>query len=227
MKILVLSPHPDDAEIAMGSMIHHTIKNFETEVHIAVFTGEGALGMVHSGKTVEFTQRKVEQCNAADAMGMNPMYHLKWLEIGPASEFDMAALNKAVGALDYLIDQEKYDEIYVPLRSHNQDHNYVYEAAMAATRPGRCDKTAIYLYEQPTQFHGARSLDVLGGRVYFRVEPEDIEAQYKAVLCHKSQMEGREDTLSGWSGVMRLAELRGAEIGHPAAVMVHLMRMVL
>jgi len=223
MKALILAPHPDDAEIAMGGTIQR-MQASGTEVHVVVFTGEGALQMVHSKETVLFAQRQQEQVAALKCLGV-PEVNIHWLNMAPASQFDRVQLSAGVIHLDRIL-SEGFQALYVPMRSHNQDHNYVFDAAMAATRPTKCDHTSVFLYEQPTQFHGEQMTNTLGGRYYISLHEQHMVKKRAAILCHQSQMKGRENSLAGVGGVDALARLRGMEIGQPYAELFYLIRSV-
>lgn len=208
MRLLFLSPHPDDAEISCGGTIARMVHEGH-EVDIAVMVGEGDLPMVHSGQVVPFSQRRDEQERAAKVLGVR---RLHWLEIGPASKLDESPLSKGVIALDKLL-AIGFDEFYVPLPSHNQDHTYTWNVAIAAMRPTKNDRMAAYAYEQATQFHGTTFDGGIMSRHYVTYGKMEQDIKERAIACHQCQMTLRENSLAGIGGARKLAELRGMEVG--------------
>jgi LmbE family N-acetylglucosaminyl deacetylase len=221
MKALFVSPHPDDVEIGCGGTVARYVREGH-EVHLAVMTGPGDLKMVHSGKVVEWETRVAEQEKAFQALGGSKIW---WCDAAPAAKFDTVPLAEGVGILEAILQHGCYDEMFLPMPSFAQDHRWVYQAGIAATRPTKFDKVKILLYEQPSQDHGDHNMD--GSRYYVTYGSEEWDQKQKAILAHGSQMEGRRTTLVGWSGPYQLARLRGLEVGAEYAERFFLVRSVI
>ncbi len=215
-KALIVSPHPDDAEIGLGGLIHR-VMSAGGSVTVAVCTGDGDLKMVHSGENVAFEKRREEQRKALSYLG-DP--NLVWLNLAVASRFDEKPQADFVCAFDKLF--HDFDEVFVPFPSYNFDHERVWKASMAAFRPGKLDWVSLYAYEQPGQGHADRqSHGLICAKRYYVLSEEDIVAKMRAIDQHESQMGGRSHTLSGVRGVHILAEQRGIEIGEEFAEVVY------
>jgi LmbE family N-acetylglucosaminyl deacetylase len=216
--LLFVSPHPDDAELACGGMMRRHLSEGAI-VSVAVCTGPGDLKMVHSGAVVKFHERQEEQKQALAELGD---IQLLWLDLAPASKFDEVPQSRFVCEFDALF--PKFDEVYLPLPSYNADHERVWKAGLAAFRPGKLDRTALFAYEQPMQSHGEQLASAIMCKRYYRLSEDDIVAKMRALTRHSSQVAGREDALCGPAGVEALARLRGLEVGAAYAEMVHPLR---
>jgi len=220
-RILVVSPHPDDAEIGCGASIHEWLSQGH-EVTIGVCTGPGELTMLHSGACVSFQQRRDEQEAAAVALGGA---QVKWLMLARASRFDECPQVNFVASFDQLFPQ--YDMVVLPMPSYNDDHRRVWEAGIAACRPGRIDGVGVYAYEQANaNCLGEQLPGREFGKIYQSVKPEAVEAKKKAILCHQSQMNGRTNSIYGPEAAEALARLRGLEVGLDYAEMFYLIRAI-
>lgn len=218
MKILTVSPHPDDVEFGCGALVHKWAKH-HMEVDLLVCTGEGDLTMVHSGETIPFSQRKEEQKVAAERMRIN---RIIWADFAPAGKFDTQPISNLVSVFDKYF--RCYNMVLIPMASYMQDHKIVWDAAIAAFRPGKCKGVELYAYEQPMQGHGLQELGPFPQRTYVEVTIDDLAMQLSALRAHHSQIDGRVDTVAGTSGVLTLAEFRGLEIGYPYATMLYPIR---
>lgn len=205
MKILVISPHPDDMELACGATVHRLTTEGH-EVVLAVVTGQGDLTMLHSQETISFQQRVDEQIVAAKRLGVTD---IRWLGFAPASKFDTQPMSKLVSALDALLPD--FDLVFIPLPSYNVDHDITFKACMAATRPTKCDHLQVLAYEQTTQYHGVQVGNQLQNTVYYKVSKKDLTAKLLSISEHQSQMNGRTDSIGSVGGVDALAKLRGME----------------
>lgn len=219
MKALFVSPHPDDVEIGCGGLVHRLSKE-NVECHLAVCTGPGDLKMVHSGKTVTFEQRQEEQRRSAQLLGIKKVH---WLNLGTAGRFDEVPQMRFVSAFDKLF--PGYEAIVIPLPSYNEDHRRVWEASMAACRPGKIDAVNVYAYDQQASHCvGAQLPGREFGRIYVPISQEALFAKQEALRQHESQMQGREDTIYGPRGIQVSAASRGLECGAPLAEMLYLIR---
>ena len=218
-RTLVVSPHPDDAEIGCGGMIARLLSKTLCSVAIAVCTGEGDLNMLHSGATVPFSTRRKEQENAAEALGGAD---LRWLGLAPASKFDCMPQSDFVSAFDALFDQ--FDTVVLPLPSYNDDHVRVWQAGLAAFRPGRLRNVTLLAYEQPNANCLGPQIQGMFGKRYVPLNGGHLLAKTQAIACHASQMNGRQNSIYSKSGAETQAVLRGSEIGHPFAELLYVVR---
>ena len=213
MKHLFLSPHPDDAEIGCGGLIHQ-LRAEGQEVAIAVCAGEGDLVMAHTGATVSFSMRVEEQRDAAKRLG-DP--EVIWLALAPAAHFDLVPQADFICAFDELF--PKFDVVYTPLPSYNADHRRVFESVEAAFRPGRLDRVTLYAYEQP---FGNRTPAF--GKTYVELSHADVIGKCAAIAAHHSQVGERIGSIYGPDAATKSAFLRGMEIGVIYAEVLYLMR---
>ena len=213
---LFLSPHPDDVELGCGAYISKLIRKGE-QVYVLLVTGEGDLTMVHSKQTVTFSERLFEQKNSLFKLGV-PLENLILTSGYVASRFAERPLADLVSELDKVFSEVKPDCIYCPLPAYNQDHTFVYEACLSATRPSKIDKASIYLYEQPIQFHDFLRPTESLGNVYFPVDEDDCINALNALGCFKSQLNGRENSILSVNATRLYLKLRGMEVSMPYAV---------
>ena len=218
LKILVVSPHPDDAEIAVGGFIRQA-RRAGRNVTIAICTGEGDLKMKHSGLTVPFALRQTEQHAAAGHMG-NPEF--LWLDLAAASRFDQTPQAEFVSRFDQVF--ADFDTIMLPLPSYNDDHRRVWQAGMAAFRPGKHNSATVLAYEQPFSNCIGEQITGAFGKRYYVLTAETMAAKERAIHAHNSQMHGREHTIYGPEGAHRHAVSRGQEVGVRFAEMVYVVR---
>jgi LmbE family N-acetylglucosaminyl deacetylase len=215
MRALFVSPHPDDAELGCGGLIHRLLRE-GASVTVAVCTGEGDLKMAHSGESVPFLRRRREQVRALSELGD---IDLVWLNLAPASQFDRVPQATFVLAFDGLF--RHFDQTFLPLPSYNSDHERVWRAGLAAFRPGKLSGTSLLAYEQPIQGHGEQATAGISGKCYYTLTTDDLAAKKRAILEHGSQVAGREDTLYGPAGIEALAKIRGLECGACYAELVY------
>lgn len=217
-RILVVSPHPDDAEIGMGGSMTQWARGGD-DVTILQCTGQGDLLMQHSQQSVSFEERKSEQEAAAKILGVAVHYAM----LGTASYFDTVPQAKFTSFFDRWFGS--YDRVFIPMPSYNEDHNVVYRAAFAAFRPGKLPLTELFMYEQPVQAHTEYPFNDRG-KWYNTLSSEQVDRKLAAIDCFPSQMKGREHTLFGKAGVQTLAVLRGMECGTMFAELFYPVKMV-
>lgn len=214
-KVLVVAPHPDDAEIGMGGLIYHKVQAGE-EVSIAVCTGDGDLVMRHSQENVKFERRMDEQKDACKLLGATALF----LDMAPAARFDTVGVVKFVSSFDRRFTM--YDEVYVPMPSYARDHCIVWEAALATLRHG-VFTGCMYAYEQYLQANVPMLGGVVVGRKYIEISETDVFAKMQSIAKHNSQMNNRYDP----EMIKNVAKFRGYEVGVPLAEMVYIVREVI
>jgi LmbE family N-acetylglucosaminyl deacetylase len=218
-KLLVLSPHADDAEIGCGGSIARTIAE-GGEVCVALMT-IGSVNFRHRG-VVGSAERRGEFMASMRTLGVQRTQVLSMdldggMYTAPHAEF--------VSKLDDLQDEFHPDAVLIPLPSSHQDHRYAWEVGLAATRPNASrhqpDMIAAYEYPQTSWGDGADSNAGKGG-IYVDVTAH-WESKLRALREYETQMRGEGQLLS-LEGVEALGVLRGLEAGFGRAELFHALR---
>jgi len=219
MKILVVSPHPDDSEIGLGASIYDWVCN-GNDVTIAVCTGTGDLKMAHSGAVIQFETRIAEQREAARLLGAT----VNFLNIAPASRFDTVPIVEFVSKFDKAF--KEFDVVYLPLPSQAMDHEVTWKAGLAAFRQGKLDNVALYAYEHPMQYFGC-GVDRVLGRTYMPVSDMAVKVKLQSIAAHASQFATRPDPgLYSPRALKAFMAGMGSECGHQNAELSYLVRRV-
>jgi LmbE family N-acetylglucosaminyl deacetylase len=177
MRVLVFSPHPDDAEVLMGGTI-------------AKYTGKGHSVLIALVTVPNQKEKRIEESkNAAAILGAN----LSVLDVDPFKlDFD----RNLFGAFDKVMAEFPPDIIYTSwINDSHQDHVSVSKATIAAARKNNC---SLYMYEQaipsgitPYAFRPQVFVDI----------SDTIEVKIQSVLAHKSQVQSfSEQWIQGISG---------------------------
>jgi N-acetylglucosamine malate deacetylase 1 len=165
MKIVVFSPHPDDAEVLMGGTIaKYTQKGHQVQMVLVTIPNQPE-------------RRKAESQKAADILGAE----LRILDINAA---EIAFNRQLVERFDEVITDANPDIIYTSwIHDSHQDHMAVANATIAATRKNSC---SLYMYEQalpsgltPYHFRMQNFVDI----------SDVIDTKARAISEHKSQVE--------------------------------------
>ena len=159
MKILVLSPHPDDAELYAGGTIAK-LKRQGAKIHWLVFS------------ECDNDRIKIEFKYSMQALGIDSWYFY---------DYDRRTFNSnRQGILDDMI-QHRNDYDYVfstrPQDIH-QDHAVIGQEAIRAFK-----NTNLLFYLQPS------NLINLNVKVFSKITGDDLYVKWEAIKCYKSQFE--------------------------------------
>lgn len=220
---LIISPHADDAELGCGGSIARAIEA-GVEVHIAVVVLKGETHL-RGQRYISALQRHQELAAAMETAGAHYSV-LNFVEEG--EHFDLASSSQSVciSQLDKLIDDLQPDLLMMPVPSFHQEHQWVYNCCIAATRPTKPLRSLrlIAAYEYPPAGWGSSSSwDSSRGAVYINIS-HHLSAKIAMLEQHQSQMSAAENALISVDGVKRLASFRGVEAGFDYAEMLYLMR---
>jgi LmbE family N-acetylglucosaminyl deacetylase len=219
-KILVIAPHADDAEFGMGGTLTRMAREGTAEPHVGVVAGGDYIGRL--GQTVFSDTRMQETKDAMGHLGVRQHYSLGTVR---ENEFDLVGRKVLIDQVDALLMKADFEEVFVCLSSHNQDHVALFDATMAAFRPGRWENVKrILAYEYPG--HNVGGSVPRFGRSYVRIEAHDLNQKMLALGAHKSQFEDKPENYCGPTGARMLAQLRGAEAGARFAELFWLIREV-
>lgn len=165
MRIIIFSPHPDDAEVLMGGTIaRYTQKGHDALIVVVSLPNQKEIRIQESKK-------------AAAILGAR----ISILDINPN---ELAFDRKLVGTFDKIIHDFSPDAIYTSwTNDSHQDHVNVARATIASARKNNC---SLYMYEQaipsgvtPYAFTPQIFVDISG----------TIEIKVKSVLAHESQIQ--------------------------------------
>ena len=165
MKIIVFSPHPDDAEVLMGGTI-------------AKYTKQGHDVLIVLVTTTAQKEKRVEESRRAAAI---LKARLDILDINP---YELAFNRSLVQAFDSVIRDFPPDIIYTSwVNDSHQDHEAVSKATIAAARRNTC---SLYMYEQalpsgltPYAFRAQAFVDI----------SDTLDTKIESVLAHDSQVQ--------------------------------------
>lgn len=165
MKIILFSPHPDDAEVLMGGTIAKYAQRGD-DVLIVLVT-------VPNQKEKRIKESK----KAAEILGAK----LLVLDFNP---YELEFNRVLVEVFDKIVTDFPPDIIYTSwIHDSHQDHVAVSKATIAAARKNNC---SLYMYEQALP----SGLVPYGFRAQAFVDISDtIELKIKSVLAHKSQVQ--------------------------------------
>lgn len=220
---LIISPHADDAELGCGGSIARA-REAGIDVHIAVVVLKGETHL-RGQRYVSASQRYNELAAAMETAGA----HYSVLNfVAEGEHFDLASSSQSVciSQLDKLIDDLQPELLMMPVPSFHQEHQWVYNCCVAATRPTKPQRSLrlIAAYEYPPAGWGSSSSwDSSRGAVYIDISHQ-LPAKMAMLEQHQSQMSKADNALISLDGVKRLASFRGVEAGFDYAEMIYLMR---
>lgn len=202
-RILILAPHPDDAEFGLGGTLHK-LKALGKEIHLAVFslceksTPQGfEVGIIEKElyQSCEFFEiDKAHRHIFNYEVRLFPQFRQDILET-------MVSLNKEI----------RPDMVFMPSSSDiHQDDNTIHNEGIRAFK-----YASLLGYEMPWNNFGFTSF------VYVNLSEEDIEAKITALSKYKSQSHR---SYSAEEFVQSLAKLRGTQIKQKYAESFELIR---
>lgn len=190
MTILVLSPHADDAELAMGGTIAKWCHRRKQEVVIAVACASKYEN--RDGLVVSPEDRELDQMAACHVLGA----HWHWRPFDAENKLDLVPRSEVADWIDGLLLQHAPSAVYVCLPWFNQDHTALWDALQVVAR--RAEGPDLWAYEMP----GQHPPQEFGWRYEALIEP-DIERKGAALMLHATQ---RLDLATG------LISIKGAEV---------------
>ena len=190
-KVLILAPHPDDAEFGLGGTISK-LQRMGKEIHVAVFsdceksTPEG----------FEKGDIEKEMYNSFEFLGIKKEnQHILRFEV---REFP-SKRQEILESLIILRKKVQPDLVFLPSSSDiHQDHKTISEEGTRAFK-----LTNLLGYEMPWNNFGFTSF------MYVRLDQEDVDAKLGALNCYETQ---KHRSYSNIDFVMSLAKVRGIQI---------------
>ena len=223
-KILAISPHSDDVELGCAGFLAREI-SAGSEVSVLVVLAKDEV-QGHLGE-VPARVRQVEFEQAMDVLGV-PYENRTVLLSDQTKDFDLCLYPKKdmVENLDRCIAETKATTVLLPLPSFHQEHQFVYECGLSATRPTKFQSSLkeVFAYEYPAANWGvSSSFDPSRGGVYVDIS-NFLENKLACLSKHQSQCFRAEQSLISLEAVRQFARLRGLESGVKYAELLYLLR---
>jgi len=172
-KVLLLSPHSDDIELAMGATISKLIR-YNVKVSIAIFS----FGLDRKSLEKEFNK-------SMNIFRIRNIYK----HIFPVREFNKYRQN----ILSHLVEfnKSKFDIIFCPSEfDKHQDHKIIYDESMRAFK-----NSSIICYESDWNNLGFIS------NAFVEIEQEDFDKKMKSLSCYESQKDKKYFSLEYQKGL--------------------------
>ena len=200
LNILVISPHADDAEIAMGG----TIAKYANEGHnVAIITAILPSENIE-GNTDNFMKknRRKEQETAAKILGAN-------LEILNLDPYDFQFNRKYIKLFDQKIKGYKPDVIFCCWEHDtHQDHKNLANILLVVTRK---NNVSLYMYE--AMLPGGLNTYSFNPQYFVNIS-KFIDVKTKAIKSYKSVFEKKKNTYGRYfDAIIGRAKFRGEVIG--------------
>lgn len=211
MKVLVVSPHPDDEVLGAGGTI-------------ARLAGEGnhvTVAIVTKGWEPLFPESQVEQVRSEsrEANELLGVKSLRFMDL-PVTRLDQIPKHELNGAFEQLIAEEEPELVFLPFKSDLQeDHRQVYQACMVALRPVLSHKYVrqILCYETASETHlsGAKVKSCFEPQLWVDISSHLVTKQ-DAMCKYQSQLQ-QEPHSRSLEAISSLAKWRGSIVGFSAA----------
>jgi N-acetylglucosamine malate deacetylase 1 len=218
-RLLVISVHPDDEALGCAGLMKK-VKDHGGEVYCLYVTVGPSPQYDHVYTYTEVATRQVEISRTMEYLEVDKYelaligeeYHLNLNAVPQRRLVDLIEKDSAVSFA-----KVRPTMVAIPAPHHyHQDHRAVFHASFAACRPTPHDlkpfQSIVLMYEQACY---AWSIDRLQPNFYVDIT-EQVDAKVRALELHESQIRTGLHLRTA-ENVRRLAEVRGREVGVPAA----------
>ncbi len=210
MKILVITPHPDDEVLGCGG----TIKKYsqqKNEVYLCIVT---------KAYTPDWTNdfiknRKKEIAEANKVLGIKKSFFLDL----PTARLDTISQKKLNNLISKCVNKIKPEVVYIPYYGDlNNDHRLIFKASMVAVRPkpgSVIRKVLCYEVLSETEWAGPFLNSMFTPNVYIDIS-STLKEKLKAMFCYKTELKDYPHPRS-LKAINALVQKRGSEAGLEAA----------
>lgn len=220
MKVLVISPHPDDEVLGCGGAIARHADQGD-EVHVLVATR--GIPELFPPEQVERTRQEMQA--AHKILGVTRVHFLDF----PAPELDSVPIRKLAEKIGETIQEMQPPVVYLPYRGDlHVDHQMVYHATLVATRPiNNCPVQQLLCYEtlSETEWGSPASGDHFVPNVFIDIA-KYLSRKLEALMCYQSQLKEFPHPRS-LQAIEALAHLRGSTVSLKAAEAFMLVREII
>jgi len=211
MKVLVVSPHPDDEVLGVGGTIAR-LASEGNDVTIVIVTK----GWEPLFENSQVKQVRAEARAASETLGAKS---LRFMDL-PVTKLSIMPKHELNEKFEKLINEENPELVFLPFYGdRHEDHRQVFDACMVALRPvgNQRHVKQILCYETVSETH----LSTAYVEPYFEPQlwvdiSKHLSTKLKAMRKYKSQLRLEPDARS-LEAISSLAKWRGSTVGMPAA----------
>lgn len=218
-RILVVIAHPDDVDFgAAGAVATWTARGIEVSYCIVTDGDAGGADTGIPRADMPGVRRK-EQTNAAAALGVTDLH---WLGVPDGCVMANLELRKAISRVIRIVKPDRVvcqspDRLISRIYASHPDHLAAGEATICAVYPDARNAWSYpeLLEEEGLEPHAVREIWMMAREKPDRfVDTTDvIERKIAALLCHESQMIGREDSIGPMIREWSRATAKAAGLG--------------
>lgn len=211
MKVLIVTPHPDDEVLGVGGTMHRL--SAEGHELVVVVATKGWAPLFSNAQVA----RVRDESRAANRhLGVGDLRFLD-LPVTKLHELPEADLNKVFADV---IDDVRPAWVFLPFPGdRHEDHRQVFDACMVACRPlrGNTFLRMILSYETVSETHwAAPGIEPAFTPQYYIDITDHLEAKCEAMRSYETQLRPEPDARS-IGAITALARWRGSVIGVAAA----------
>lgn len=229
-RIVAISPHSDDVELGCAGYLAKAIAQGHDVIVVLVLAQSIN---AFNGERISYRRRLDEFRESMDELRVT---NWKVLIESSDADFDLATHPKSdvVKQLDSIIcgaftpTPNTDVEVLLPVPSFHQEHQYVYECSIAATRPTKGTlyrPSRVLAYTYPGGSWGPSSaFDTSKGGLYVDITGDPMDRKLRALAKHKSQNVQAKSQLISIDSVAKQCAYWGCEIGVGYAELLYFLR---
>ena len=203
MKILIISPHPDDEVLGCGGTIKKHSRNGD-EVYLCIVTKGYTPDW--SKEFIENMSKQIKESNTI--LGIKKIYFLGY----PTVKLDTIPQKELNEAISQVVSEVKPDILYLPHKGDlNKDHRLIFEASLVATRPINHKIKKVLSYEVLSETEWGQPIEPFIPNVYVDISGT-FDKKIEAVNAYKSELKQYPHPRS-LEVIEALAKKRGSEVG--------------
>jgi LmbE family N-acetylglucosaminyl deacetylase len=211
MKVLVVSPHPDDEVLGAGGTIAR-LADEGNDITVAIVTR----GWEPLFTDAQVQQVRAEADSASELLGIKSLRFMD-LPVTKLHNIDEHELNNK---FEQLINDQTPELVFLPFcGDRHEDHRQVFDACMVALRPtiDRKFVKRILCYETVSETHWSTAYVESSFQPQLWVDISDyLSVKLEAMRRYKSQLRPEPDARS-LEAISSLAKWRGSMVGIAAA----------
>jgi LmbE family N-acetylglucosaminyl deacetylase len=211
MKVLVVSPHPDDEVLGVGGTMAR-LASEGNDLTVAIVTK----GWEPLFPESQVTQVRAEAEAACELLGVKS---LRFMDL-PVTKLNSLPTHQLNAEFDRLIAEQKPELVFLPFRGdRHEDHRQIFDACMVALRPVETRRYVkqVLCYETVSETHWSAPCIEACFQPQLWVDISTyLPAKLEAMRKYRSQLRPAPDARS-LEAISSLAKWRGSIVGMHAA----------